>query len=282
MKESLPFSDEQIAQLKLFIESCKLQPNVLHHPKLTFFKSYLLSLRAQLPKQEETKESEPAPVSESEESEGSDLELDTTNVIEPDTDEPQPMGDVDAEPTEEQIDQSIEKRSAAMSEYRAKNYDKAIQLYTESIELDPTSPISFAKRAQVYIALKKPNACIRDCERALEINPDSALAHKMRGRANQLLGNWEDAARDLRVAVKSDFDEEANEWLNEITPTVFNNLATTRHCSSILDILNNNENNHDKNNNSYIKSEVYQQKVHNISVGGCKLMYSICKFLRDS
>lgn len=141
-------------------------------------------------------------------------------IIEPDTDEPQSMGNFNAQPTEEEMDKSAEKRSEAMSEYRAKNYEKAIKLYTESIELDPTSPISYAKRAQVYIAMKKPNACIRDCERAIEINPDSALAHKIRGRANQLLGRWEDAARDLRIAVKLDFDEEANEWLNEITPNV--------------------------------------------------------------
>ena len=43
----------------------------------------------------------------------------------------------------------------------------------------------FAKRGNCYIKMKRPNACIRDCTRAIELNPDSAAAHKFRGRANR-------------------------------------------------------------------------------------------------
>lgn len=80
----------------------------------------------------------------------------------------------------------------------------------------------YAKRGQCYLQLNKPNACIRDCTRALVINPDSATAYKFRGRAHRLLGLWEDAARDLRDACKIDFDEQADEWLREVTPNVSN------------------------------------------------------------
>lgn len=66
--------------------------------------------------------------------------------------------------------------------------------------------------------LKKPNAAIRDCDRALKLNPDSASAFKFRGRANRLLGNWGAAAKDLRQACKLDYDDEADEWLKEVTP----------------------------------------------------------------
>lgn len=78
----------------------------------------------------------------------------------------------------------------------------------------------YAKRGQCYIQLLKPNACIRDCTRAIEINPDCAPAYKFRGRANRLLGHWEEAAKDLRDACKIDFDEQADEWLREVTPNV--------------------------------------------------------------
>jgi suppressor of tumorigenicity protein 13 len=54
--------------------------------------------------------------------------------------------------------------------------------------------------------------------RALELNCDSAAAYKFRGRANRLLGNFEEAASDLRNACKLDFDEESDEWLKEVTP----------------------------------------------------------------
>jgi suppressor of tumorigenicity protein 13 len=33
-----------------------------------------------------------------------------------------------------------------------------------------------------------------------------------------LLGNWAEAAKDLRQACKLDFDDEADEWLKEVTP----------------------------------------------------------------
>merc|ERR1719510_2890123 len=66
--------------------------------------------------------------------------------------------------------------------------------------------------------LSKPNACITDCNRAIEINPDNAAAHKYRGRAHRLLGNFLEAAKDLRLACKIDFDDQADEWLREVTP----------------------------------------------------------------
>lgn len=78
----------------------------------------------------------------------------------------------------------------------------------------------YAKRGQAYLKLQKPNACIRDCTQALKLNPDSAQAYKFRGRAHRLLGQWEEAAKDLRSAAKIDFDEQVDEWLREVTPNV--------------------------------------------------------------
>ena len=44
--------------------------------------------------------------------------------------------------------------------------------------------------------------------RAIELNPDNASAYKFRGRSHRLLGNFKDAASDLRTACKIDFDEQ--------------------------------------------------------------------------
>ena len=38
----------------------------------------------------------------------------------------------------------------------------------------------------------------------------------------RLLGQWEEAAKDLQVACKLDYDEEANEILKNIKPKVCN------------------------------------------------------------
>merc|ERR1712012_801499 len=80
------------------------------------------------------------------------------------------------------------------------------------------SAMPFVKRAQCLLKLSKPNACIRDCNRAIEINPDNAAAHKFRGRAHRLLGNFLESAKDLRLACKIDFDDQADGWLREVTP----------------------------------------------------------------
>lgn len=140
--------------------------------------------------------------------------------LEPDTDAPQKMGNLTLQPTEEEIAESQSKRSEAVSAFIEKDYEKAIELYTEAIILNPQAALLYAKRGQIFLLLNKPNACIRDCDRALELNPDSAAAHKFRGRANYLLGKFEEAANDLRLACKFDFDEQADEWLREVTPNV--------------------------------------------------------------
>merc|ERR1719482_711572 len=61
-------------------------------------------------------------------------------------------------------------------------------------------------------------ACVKDCSRAIQLNPDNAAAYKWRGRAQRLLGNFAEAAKDLSTACKIDFDEQADEWLKEVQP----------------------------------------------------------------
>lgn len=94
---------------------------------------------------------------------------------------------------------------------------KALDLFTEAIKLNPCLAVLYAKRARwesspvfdmpmihsqnknsrfpprppnilvfsVYIQMQKPNAAIRDCDRAIQINPDSAQPYKWRGKAHR-------------------------------------------------------------------------------------------------
>lgn len=95
-----------------------------------------------------------------------------------------------------------------------------LKLIESQTSFSPGSALLYAKRGQANLQLSKPHACIRDCSVALQINPDSAAAYKFRGRAHRLLGHWAEAAQDLRNACKIDFDEQADEWLKEVTPNV--------------------------------------------------------------
>ncbi|QCD85459.1 suppressor of tumorigenicity protein 13 [Vigna unguiculata] len=176
----------KLRELKQFIESCRSNPSLLHNPSLSFFKAYLLSLGARIPPQPKTEpgdfyETKPdPPLSAQDDLVESDIELDNADVVEPDNDPPQKMGDPSVEVTEEN-------RNAA-------------------------------QLANVFVKLKKPNAAIRDADTALKINPDSAKGYKIRGMSRAMLGLWEEAASDLHVASKLDYDEELSTVLKKVEP----------------------------------------------------------------
>ncbi|KAF4080828.1 hypothetical protein AMELA_G00175820 [Ameiurus melas] len=149
----------------------------------------------------------------------SSTEIENDGVIDPDTDEVQDMGDYEnLEVTEEMMDQANEKKMEAIDALGEGELQKSLDLFTDAIKLNPRSAILYAKRASVYIRMQKPNAAIRDCDRAIDINPDSAQPYKWRGKAHRLLGHWEEAAKDLATACKLDYDEDTSAMLKEVQP----------------------------------------------------------------
>jgi suppressor of tumorigenicity protein 13 len=46
-----------------------------------------------------------------------------------------------------------------------------IALFTKAIKLNPRNSILAASRAACFLAMKKPNAAIRDCDVAIRLNP---------------------------------------------------------------------------------------------------------------
>nr|ACU23685.1 unknown [Glycine max] len=213
----------KLRELKQFIEICKSNPSLLHNPSLSFFKTYLLSLGARIPPQPKTEpgdfddKSDP-PLSAQNDIVESDIELDNADVVEPDNDPPQKMGDPSAEITEEQRDAAQLAKSKAVDAMSQGNLDEALAQLTEAILLNPQSAILYATRASIYMKLKKPNAAIRDADTALKINPDSAKGYKIRGMSRAMLGLWEEAASDFHVASKLDYDEEISMALKKVEP----------------------------------------------------------------
>ncbi|CAO2819776.1 unnamed protein product [Amaranthus hypochondriacus] len=228
----------KLKQLKQFVELCKSDPSVLSDPSFSFFRDYIESLGGKLPasaygksksnvgdeSDEEDEMANTKPhveevVEEEEEEEivESDLELEG-DTIEPDNDPPQKMGDPTVEVTDENREAAQEAKIQAMEAISEGRLEDAIEHLTSAITLNPTSAIMYATRATFYVKMKKPNAAIRDANAALEINPDSAKGYKSRGMARAMLGQWEDAAKDLHVASTIDYDEEINAVLKKVEP----------------------------------------------------------------
>uniref|UniRef100_A0A3Q3VQR5 Hsp70-interacting protein N-terminal domain-containing protein n=1 Tax=Mola mola TaxID=94237 RepID=A0A3Q3VQR5_MOLML len=219
----------KVTELKAFVQMCESRPDILHLPELSFFRKWLQGMGATIPPLSKTKDSCQVkhhivniPI----------IckivffvhfftKIDNDGVIEPDTDEPQEMGEFEnVEVTEEMMDQANEKKMDAINALGEGDLQKAVDLFTEAIKLNPCLAVLYAKRASVYIQMQKPNAAIRDCDRAIHINPDSAQPYKWRGKAHRLLGHWEEAARDLATACKLDYDEAASAMLKEVQPKV--------------------------------------------------------------
>uniref|UniRef100_A0A674BG55 ST13 Hsp70 interacting protein n=1 Tax=Salmo trutta TaxID=8032 RepID=A0A674BG55_SALTR len=213
----------KVHELKAFVKLCDENPSILHLPELGFLRAWLQG-SVDNPSGGCPCAGAPPPASAPEphapsESEESELEIDQDGVIEPDTDEPQEMGDFEnLEVTEEMMDQANEKKMEAIEALGEGDLQKALDLFTEAIKLNPRVAIMYAKRASVYIRMQKPNAAKRDCDRAIDINPDSAQPYKWRGKAHKLLGHWEEAAKDLATACKLDYDEDASAMLKEVQP----------------------------------------------------------------
>ena len=228
----------KIKELKEFVKLVEAQPDLLHTPDLAFFKKYLTSLSATIPgkkeehghghahKEEHGHQHKPgggccehdhdhgggghehehghahsAP-EEPDEPEEADPDL-----MAPDNDPPQEMGPENpGEPSEADIDKSTELKMAAAEAASNGDHAKAIESFTAALKLMP-SPLLYAKRAECFLKLKKPNAAMRDCDKALATNPDSAKALRIRGSAHRFLGNYEAAQTDLAAAQRIDYDD---------------------------------------------------------------------------
>ncbi|PLX73950.1 MAG: hypothetical protein C0615_10195 [Desulfuromonas sp.] len=71
--------------------------------------------------------------------------------------------------------------------FKKKDYVTAIDAYVKAIEQNRNYPQAYVRRAETFFALDQPEKAVVDCERALEIYPDYALAHYNLALANMKL-----------------------------------------------------------------------------------------------
>ena len=91
--------------------------------------------------------------------------------------------------------------------FKAKDYQKAVQLYTQGLVIDPNNKDTNSKlrqnRAQAHLALKNYNDAIEDCTEALRLDPSYTKAFRIRAKAYGAAGDWEEAVRDYKSVAES-------------------------------------------------------------------------------
>jgi len=170
-------SNAAIKQLDLFLKFVKQDLHVLHKPELKNFKQFLEELGAKIPTKKEEKieedfddippleeevprkttkadkVEEPEPAEEVEEPEPPE-EKDPDLMV-PDTDPPQEMGDANAQVSESMMDEAQEAKNGAQEALSNGNYSEAVQQFTIAIKKNPASSLIYANRANCYLKLKK-------------------------------------------------------------------------------------------------------------------------------
>lgn len=81
------------------------------------------------------------------------------------------------------------------------NYENAIQDYSKSIKLNPTS-VSYGKRGAAKILAGNYNGAVIDCTKAINMNPDFGGGYVERGRAKHKAENFSGAIKDFTKAIE--------------------------------------------------------------------------------
>ena len=119
-----------------------------------------------------------------------------------------PMSPTRSEPNiaEAEAEAKAEKlKSKGNAHMQKKEYDAALECYTQALRMCPTGPHShvyFSNRAAALLSLKMFEEAIVDSERALSLAPTYGKAHARLGLAHFLLGDYRSAMEAYTVALK--------------------------------------------------------------------------------
>ncbi|RHZ76763.1 hypothetical protein Glove_193g63 [Diversispora epigaea] len=90
--------------------------------------------------------------------------------------------------------------------FAAQEYDKAIELFTKAIELDPTNHILYSNRSASYASSKEYNKALEDANKTVELNGTWAKGYNRKGTALYRLGRIEEAREAYKEGLKYEPD----------------------------------------------------------------------------
>lgn len=94
------------------------------------------------------------------------------------------------------------KKDAGNDAFRSGDHEKAVQLYSEAIELDNLNHVLYANRAAAYLALKKWEDARTDAKKCIALDATFVKAYLRLAMAEKELKNPEEALRVIKEAMK--------------------------------------------------------------------------------
>ena len=87
----------------------------------------------------------------------------------------------------------LEKVKLSNAACQSGDFEKAIGLYTEAIQLDPNNHILYSNRSAAFIKLGQFSKALKDAVKAKDLNPDWPKAYYRQGVALQCLARHAEA-----------------------------------------------------------------------------------------
>ncbi|MFW5887046.1 MAG: tetratricopeptide repeat protein [Bacteroidota bacterium] len=84
------------------------------------------------------------------------------------------------------------------------DFEEAVEIFTEAIELEPMNPVAYDKRAVTYLKLNKYSKALKDINTAIEKDPTYAVAYNHRGLTNFYMNKSILALQDFDTAIQLD------------------------------------------------------------------------------
>ena len=87
-------------------------------------------------------------------------------------------------------EKSLEAKQRGNDAFKGGRFPEAIECYSEAIKRNPTDPLLFTNRAAAYLKLLEAPLAVRDCEKALELDPRNLKAYLRKGTAEHQLKQY--------------------------------------------------------------------------------------------
>lgn len=122
-------------------------------------------------------------------------------------------------------------------------YDKAIELYTKAIELNPSIAVYYGNRSIAYLRTECFGYALTDASKAIELDRNYVKGYYRRAAAYMSLGKFKLALTDYRTVVKArPNDKDANERFVECNKMVkllaFQKAISVEEKKNIADMIN--------------------------------------------
>ena len=86
--------------------------------------------------------------------------------------------------------------------FSAQEFEKAVEMFSKAIELDPSNHVLYSNRSASYSSLKNYDAALKDAAKTVELKPDWAKGYSRVGAAHHGLGQLEEAADAYKNGLK--------------------------------------------------------------------------------